>query len=146
MAQAMLPARICAYCLQPPKEDASLFLCGGCQRRAYCSKGCAAQDWKKSSTGQGHKYWCNLSAGEEGLDWEVRHISSLKGFGIVALRTLPPGFKVIVERALSFHEATIGPEGNGPDALAPGVSVILHGLEGEFRSVELHLVHRDSSQ
>lgn len=97
--------RVCAFCLKTCEKQAEPMVCGQCARRCYCSKSCQKQDWKCNSIGQGHKKWCSLGTGEEGVDWEVRFISKNKGLGIVALRDLPPGFKIIVEKALTQEEA-----------------------------------------
>jgi len=43
--------RHCAFCLQKNAKQ----LCGGCHKRAYCSKECQTKDWK--GTGQNHKFW-----------------------------------------------------------------------------------------
>lgn len=80
--------RTCACCLS---GLATTLQCGGCNARAYCSKQCQTQDWK-----QGHKRWCALRAGEEGVHWEVRYVSPEMGRGVFALRPLPEGFRIMV--------------------------------------------------
>ena len=85
--------RHCALCLAPL---AKILRCGECRTRTYCSRECHTQDWKPGGLGQGHKQWCSLGVGEEGVDWEVRHISDEKGLGMVALRTLQEGTRILV--------------------------------------------------
>lgn len=87
--------RHCAFCLKvcglPAKK------CCGCKRRAYCSKLCQAADWKPTGVGQRHKNWCNQHEfGEEDVDWKVVPVPN-KGLGIVAKRSLPAGYRIIVE-------------------------------------------------
>ncbi|KAJ1464718.1 hypothetical protein T484DRAFT_1757893 [Baffinella frigidus] len=89
--------RHCALCLAPL---AKILRCGECRTRAYCSKECHSQDWKPGGSGQGHKHWCALGVGEEGVDWAVRHISDEKGLGLVALRTLQEGTRILVGHPL----------------------------------------------
>ena len=86
-------SRHCSVCLElcsPVK------LCGKCQKRAYCSRECQLVDWSPNGKGQGHKNWCHLDCGEEDIDWEVVSIPG-KGLGIVAKRTIPPLYRIIVE-------------------------------------------------
>ena len=85
--------RHCALCLDPLTDP---LCCGQCHKRAYCTKECQKKNWKAGGSGQGHKTWCAVGAGEEGVDWKVRHISEQKGLGLVALRTLPEGFRIMV--------------------------------------------------
>jgi hypothetical protein len=87
--------RHCAFCL---KELAGkdVKICGGCHRRAYCSKACQSQDWKPSGGGQGHKNWCSLKCGEEDLDWYVADVPG-KGLGLIAKRKIPSLFRILVE-------------------------------------------------
>jgi len=71
--------------------------CGGCKRRAYCSKKCQSDDWLITGTGQRHKNWCGrYEYGEEDIDWEVVPVPN-KGLGIVAKRFLPCGYRIMVE-------------------------------------------------
>lgn len=88
--------RHCAFCLVPvPSKDAKL--CGGCLKRAYCSKECQVSDWSlKKESGQGHKNWCKLGCGEEDLDWEVAPVPG-KGLGLIAKRLIPPKFRILVD-------------------------------------------------
>jgi len=92
--------RHCAFCLEiittfPVK------LCGGCKKRAYCSKECQVADWKITGTGQRHKNWCGVhNHGEEDVDWEVVPVPN-KGLGIIAKKLLPAGYRIIVEPAFS---------------------------------------------
>ena len=65
----------CALCLEPAVKR---FFCGGCKKRTYCSEKCQRVDWKPSGGGQGHKIWCQLLCGEEGVDWTVTFISEEK--------------------------------------------------------------------
>jgi hypothetical protein len=76
----------CSFCFSEiPKSEAKK--CGACKRRIYCKRECQEEDWtQRHGVGQGHKYWCKQNCGEEGVDWEVREISPIKGKGIVALR------------------------------------------------------------
>ena len=88
-------ARHCAYCLQlcgfPTK------LCGGCKKRAYCSKECQRADWSIKGNGQRHVNWCRRHEyGDEDVDWEVVPVVN-KGLGIRAKKLLPAGMKIIVE-------------------------------------------------
>jgi len=78
-------------------------LCGGCKKRAYCSKECQTADWSIKGNGQRHKNWCGIHEyGEEDLDWEVVPVpNNYKGLGIVAKRLLPAGFRIIVEPAFT---------------------------------------------
>ncbi|KAJ1494429.1 hypothetical protein T484DRAFT_1877558, partial [Baffinella frigidus] len=91
--------RYCALCLVPLEK---ILRCSKCQTRAYCSRECQKQDWVAGARkqGQGHKNWCGLQTGEEGVDWEVRRISDEKGLGLIALRTLEKGFRIMVDRCL----------------------------------------------
>ena len=91
--------RHCAYCLNvcvlPTK------LCGGCKKKAYCSKECQAKDWSSKGNGQCHKLWCGrYECGEEDVDWEVVPIPN-KGLGIRAKQLIPAGLKIIVEPVCS---------------------------------------------
>lgn len=86
----------CAFCLTP-LSLASRKTCGSCKRRSYCSKECQTTDWGRK--GQGHKTWCGLECGEEGIDWEVQKISDSKGLGLVALRDLPSLSRIMIEHA-----------------------------------------------
>ena len=65
-------------------------------RRAYCSKECQMRDWKAVNGGQGHKNWCKLKCGEEGLDWEVVEIPS-KGLGLRAISSIPCLSRIMVD-------------------------------------------------
>jgi len=88
--------RHCAFCL---KEIGGLLIkkCGGCKRRAYCSKECQTADWSVTGSGQRHKNWCSrYEYGEEDIDWEVIPVEN-KGLGVVAKRHLPVGYRIIVE-------------------------------------------------
>lgn len=97
--------RHCAFCLNPINA-LRILLCGNCRRRAYCSKQCQERDWKikdsdeptQEQRGQGHVNWCGLAAGEEDLDWKVVEVKG-KGLGVVALRDIPAGFRIMVEAA-----------------------------------------------
>jgi len=92
-----IPKRHCASCLLVLSPE-TVKLCGGCKKRAYCSKDCQAVDWSsKKGGGQGHKNWCKLLCGEEDLDWEVAEIPG-KGLGLVAKREIPAKFRIMVER------------------------------------------------
>jgi len=50
---------------------------------------------------QGHNIWCGLEHGEEDLDWVVVPISAEKGLGVVAKRSLPSGYRIMVEKGLT---------------------------------------------
>ena len=52
------------------------------------------------STGQGHKTWCQYECEEEDVDWEVVPVLG-KGLGIVARRSIPAGYQIIVEPVFS---------------------------------------------
>ena len=85
--------RHCSFCLRicrPAK------VCSKCHKRAYCSRQCQADDWKPEGKGQGHKNWCKYQCGEEDIDWHMVPIPG-KGLGIVAKRTIPAGYRIIVE-------------------------------------------------
>jgi len=87
-------SRHCAYCL---KECPLVKLCGGCKKRAYCSRECQLIDWPAGGKGQGHKHWCRrYECGEEDVDWEIVAVPG-KGLGIVAKRTIPAKYRIIVE-------------------------------------------------
>jgi hypothetical protein len=58
--------------------------------------------------GQGHKVWCGLEYGEEDIDWEIREISADKGLGVVALKTIPAGFRIMVEKGLTIADVMKG--------------------------------------
>jgi len=58
--------------------------------------------------GQGHKFWCGLEYGEEDIDWEIREISADKGLGVVALKTIPAGFRIMVEKGLTMADVIKG--------------------------------------
>jgi hypothetical protein len=80
----------------------------------YCSKDCAAKDWKsraKGGLGQGHKEWCKIGGGEEGVDWEVRLVSSEKGQGLFAMRDFARHERILVERTFELDELQSGPPG-----------------------------------
>lgn len=103
--QSTAGIRHCAFCLEvcelPVKK------CGGCKKRAYCSKDCQLADWKVNGTGQGHKNWCcRYVHGEEDIDWEVLPV--LKGLGIVAKKLIPAGFRIIVEHIYTDPHAHPG--------------------------------------
>ena len=82
--------RHCAYCLQ---VLSTVKLCGGCHKRAYCSRECQKEDWKN---GQGHKNWCKLGCGEEDVDWKVDSIPG-KGLGLIAKRMFPAKSRIMVD-------------------------------------------------
>lgn len=84
--------RQCAFCLRLSEFK----LCGGCHKRAYCSKECQAVDWSPTGMGQHHKYWCKLDCGEEDVDFEIVPVPG-KGFGVVAKRLIPAKYRIIVE-------------------------------------------------
>jgi len=64
-------------------------LCGGCKKRAYCSKECQIKDWSNKGNGQRHVNWCRRQEyGEEDADWEVVPIPN-KGLGIRAKKLIP---------------------------------------------------------
>ena len=88
----------CTYChaLCEP------LFCAKCKKRTYCSKKCQKLDWSKSS-GQGHKIWCSQDVGENGIDWIIRECPD-KGLGVFAMRNIPIGFKICVDRAWSQAE------------------------------------------
>ena len=88
--------RFCAYCLQEVPEEFVL-PCEDCKDRVYCSTNCRKVDWDPKEDGQEHATWCHLRAGEEGVHWEVRHLGRDKGMGIVALRPMPPMFRIMVD-------------------------------------------------
>ena len=75
-------------------------MCGKCQKRAYCSRECQAQDWPRHGAGQGHKDWCGHQCGEEDVDWQVTPVPG-KGLGIVAKKNMPAGFRIMVEHAFT---------------------------------------------
>lgn len=54
--------------------------------------------------GQGHKVWCDQACGEEGIHWAVQQISEEKGKGLIALRNLPKGYKIMAERAVTLDK------------------------------------------
>jgi len=89
--------RHCAYCL----NLRGFKLCGGCKKRAYCSKKCQAADWSSRGNGQRHVNWCRKhECGEEDVDWEVVPIPN-KGLGVRAKKVIPSGMKMIVEPVFS---------------------------------------------
>ena len=87
--------RHCALCLQICAE---LYLCNGCSKRAYCSFQCQAQDWPRFGKGQGHVDWCKLDCCEEDIDWQVKPIPG-KGLGVVAIKNIAAGRRIMVEHA-----------------------------------------------
>lgn len=89
--------RHCAFCLKAI-EGQAIKLCGKCRKRAYCSRECQTSDW--STEGQGHKNWCRLNCGEEDIDWKVCPIVG-KGLGIVAMRSLPVLYRIVVDGCCS---------------------------------------------
>lgn len=102
----------CAMCLENTSTEHIKF-CGGCMKRAYCSKECQMRDWKAKNGGQGHKHWCKLKCCEEGIDWEVREIP-FKGLGLVAKRLIPSLSRIIVDGLRSIDDpvvATLQPSG-----------------------------------
>eukprot|EP00276_Gloeochaete_wittrockiana_P008325 CAMPEP_0184659104 /NCGR_PEP_ID=MMETSP0308-20130426/28233_1 /TAXON_ID=38269 /ORGANISM="Gloeochaete witrockiana, Strain SAG 46.84" /LENGTH=327 /DNA_ID=CAMNT_0027098641 /DNA_START=995 /DNA_END=1978 /DNA_ORIENTATION=- len=88
-------------CLEPIEPD-KVKVCGQCHKRAYCSRECQTADYKPGGGGQGHKNWCQLECGEEGIDWKVCPVPG-KGLGIVALRDLPMRYRIIVEADRPKH-------------------------------------------
>lgn len=89
-----MASRRCAICLC---QHAKISLCRGCHRRAYCSKACQSKDWTPGKGGQGHKLWCTLQCGEEGIDWEVREADGTKGLGVFALKDIPRCTRIMVD-------------------------------------------------
>jgi len=89
-------------CESPPK------LCGGCKKRAYCSKECQAADWSRKGDGQRHVNWCRrYEYGEEDVDWEVVSIPN-KGLGVRAKKLLPEGYRIIVEPVFTDPHGHLG--------------------------------------
>ena len=87
----------CAYCLKLCGSPAKL--CGGCKKRAYCSKDCQVKDWSSNGNGQRHVKWCQRhECGEEDVDWEVVPVPIKGRLGIRAKKLLSSGFRIIVER------------------------------------------------
>ncbi len=98
--------RHCAYCLNvcglPTK------LCGGCKKRAYCSRECQTKDWSRKGDGQRHVNWCRRHEyGEEDVDWEVVPVVN-KGLGIRAKKLIPAGLKIIVEPVFNSPDGHSG--------------------------------------
>jgi len=93
--------RHCAYCLNLCGLPAKL--CGGCKKRAYCSKECQVKDWSVKGNGQRHVNWCRRhECGEEDVDWEMdMDPIPNKGLGIRAKTFIPAGMKIIVEPSFS---------------------------------------------
>jgi hypothetical protein len=58
---------------------------------------------------QGHKEWCQIPYGVEGIDWEVVLISSKKGYGIIAKRRFEKDERIMVERMYSAEEISSRP-------------------------------------
>jgi hypothetical protein len=82
-----------------------------CCGRPYCSAECRAADWvpvPSGGRGQGHADWCSSTGSGrmcvEGVDWAVKFISEQRGCGVVALRPIPRGARIIVERAMPRME------------------------------------------
>jgi hypothetical protein len=96
-------ARHCALCLKTLSLPASVKLCGGCHKRAYCSKECQRKDWKG---GQGHKNWCQLDCGEEDVDWEIVPFGE-KGFGLRAMREFKAFSRIMVDVVRELNDPTI---------------------------------------
>lgn len=72
-------------------------LCGGCKKRAYCSKDCQEADWSVTGQGQRHQNWCGkYECGEEDVEWEVVPVPG-KGLGVVAKEFIPAKYRIIVE-------------------------------------------------
>ena len=98
--------RHCAFCLEICGVPAKL--CGGCKKRAYCSRECQVADWKITGSGQRHKNWCGrYEHGEEDVDWEVAPVPN-KGLGVRAKRLIPAGFRIIVEPVITDHRSHPG--------------------------------------
>lgn len=58
--------------------------------------------------GQRHVQWCGIyECGEEDVDWEVIPIPNT-GLGIAAKRSLPAGYRIIVEPGLTDHQSHPG--------------------------------------
>lgn len=53
--------------------------------------------------GQGHKNWCGVEYGEEDIDWQMIYIPGL-GMRVMALRDLPPLYRLIVDRDLNAYQ------------------------------------------
>ena len=89
----------CAYCLEP----CARFQCSGCSHAHYCSPECQKQDWKNPD-GAGHRKWCQVKPGVEGVHWEIRDISPEKGKGIFALVPFKKDERIMVDRMFSTEE------------------------------------------
>jgi len=91
--------RHCSYCLNVC--GLPIKLCGGCNKRAYCSRECQVKDWSSKGDGQRHVKWCQRhECGEEDVDWEVVPVPN-KGLGVRAKKLIPAGLKIIVEPVFS---------------------------------------------
>jgi len=91
--------RHCAYCLNVC--GLPIKLCGGCKKRAYCSRECQAKDWSRQGDGQRHVNWCRRQeCGEEDVDWEVVPIPN-KVLEVRAKELIPAGMKIIIEPVFS---------------------------------------------
>jgi hypothetical protein len=75
-----------------------------CSYAHYCSTECQKADWKVGSSGAGHKTWCKVKPGVEGIHWEIRDISVEKGKGIVALVPFKQDERILVDRLFSEEE------------------------------------------
>ena len=72
-------------------------VCGGCRKRAYCSKECQKADWSITGTLQRHANWCaKCECGEEDIHWEVVPVPG-KGLGVRAKKKLPTGFRIMAD-------------------------------------------------
>ena len=86
--------RHCAVCLIT--IESSPKVCAKCRRRTYCSTECQRMDWKLGCL-QGHKNWCELGCGEEGIDWEILDYGPTKGLGVRAMRDFKKLERIIVD-------------------------------------------------
>jgi hypothetical protein len=123
-SEALPKIRHCAFCL---KESPGMKICGGCNKRAYCSMACQKKDWSPSGQGQGHKNWCKVSCCEEDVDWKVQKVPG-KGLGLVALKDIPKLARVVVDRFHTWEELKDDPRLAGnhfPYSLLLSVFIIL---------------------
>ncbi len=89
-----VPTRKCPYCRIVCN---TVQLCDGCGKRSYCSENCKQADLSITGNGQRHVNWCaNYECGEEDVDWEIVPVPN-KGFGIIAKRFIPAGYRIMAD-------------------------------------------------
>jgi MYND finger len=112
-AQSM---RFCSYCYL---QTETLYTCGKCKKRKYCSKDCQKLDWK----GAGHKVYCGI-AGEINVDYEIREAGEA-GLGVFRLRKFKKSEKIMVEHPIMYGSDCLQPMPRVPESARVAVDTLL---------------------